>query len=96
MGGNQAHDPSGSLTDTLLIDVTIECSDEVIDSDELVDSGAEGSFDVADLWVRDTEDLANGRCYPLVSVTPGKWEVKGAIKLYVRLPCSLRRRLTLC
>ncbi|TEB19523.1 hypothetical protein FA13DRAFT_347552 [Coprinellus micaceus] len=26
-------------------------------------------------------DSANGRCYPLVSVTPGKWEVKGAIKL---------------
>ena len=76
-----------SLTDTSLIDVTVECSDEVIDRDELASLDLDGPPDIADLWVRDMEDLAGGRCFPLVGVTPRKWEVKGAIKLYVRVSC---------
>ena len=54
-------------------DIAVERGEEPIST--------EPSFDIADLWVRDVEDLDGGRCYPLVSVTPSRWEVKGAIKL---------------
>ena len=56
-----------------LTDVAIERVDECIDEDL--------SFSIADLWVRDMEDLTHGKCYPLVNVTPSRWEVKGAIEM---------------
>ncbi|TEB22371.1 hypothetical protein FA13DRAFT_1778788 [Coprinellus micaceus] len=56
-----------------LTNVAVERVDELID-EELVS-------DIADLWVRDMEDLDDGKCYPLISETPNRWEVKGAIEI---------------
>jgi hypothetical protein len=61
------------LADIALTDVAVERVDELID-EELVS-------DIADLWVRDMENLDDGKCYPLISETPNRWEVKGAIEM---------------
>ena len=56
-----------------LADLSIELVGELADE--------EPSLEITDLWVRDIESTSDGKCYLLISATPNRWEVKGAIEL---------------